>query len=77
MILSKASPFEGPSFSRRNRLARLAWQMVWLLLFRPTPPPLHVWRCWLLPGVFYYASAFFCTKMAVFQLLMWLPTFLK
>ena len=31
----------------------------------------------MLPGVFYYASAFFCTKMAVFQLLMWLPTFLK
>ena len=48
MILSKASPFEGPSFSRRNRLARLAWQMVLLLLFRPTPPPLHAWRCWLL-----------------------------
>lgn len=48
MILSKANPFEGPSFSRRNRLARLAWQIVWLLLFRPTPPPLHAWRCWLL-----------------------------
>jgi putative colanic acid biosynthesis acetyltransferase WcaF len=48
VILSKASPFEGPSFSRRNRLARLAWQIVWLLLFRPTPPPLHAWRCWLL-----------------------------
>jgi putative colanic acid biosynthesis acetyltransferase WcaF len=48
MILSKANPFEGPSFSRRNRLARLAWQMVWLLLFRPTPPLLHPWRRWLL-----------------------------
>jgi acetyltransferase-like isoleucine patch superfamily enzyme len=48
VILSKANPFEGPSFSRRNRLARLAWQIVWLLLFRPTPPPLHAWRCWLL-----------------------------
>lgn len=48
MILSKASPFAGPSFNRRNRLARLAWQIVWLLLFRPTPPPLHAWRCWLL-----------------------------
>lgn len=48
MILSKTSPFEGPSFSRRDRLARLAWQSVWLLLFRPTPPQLHGWRCWLL-----------------------------
>ncbi len=48
MILSKAHPFEGASFSRRNRLARLAWQLVWFLLFRPTPAPLHSWRCWLL-----------------------------
>jgi putative colanic acid biosynthesis acetyltransferase WcaF len=48
MILSKANSFDGPSFSRRNRLARLAWQIVWLLLFRPTPPPLHAWRCCLL-----------------------------
>lgn len=38
----------GASFSRRNRIARLAWQLVWLLCFRPTPPALHSWRCWLL-----------------------------
>lgn len=48
MILSKANPFDGPSFSRRSRVARLAWQIVWLLLFRPTPPPMHAWRCLLL-----------------------------
>jgi putative colanic acid biosynthesis acetyltransferase WcaF len=48
MILAQANPFEGPSFSRRNRLARVLWQVTWLLLFRPTPPPLHGWRCWLL-----------------------------
>lgn len=48
MILAKAHPFKGASFSRRNRLARLIWQLVWLLLFRPTPPPCHAWRCWLL-----------------------------
>jgi putative colanic acid biosynthesis acetyltransferase WcaF len=48
VILNKSHPFEGPSFSHRNRLARLAWQLVWLLLFRPTPPSLHAWRCWLL-----------------------------
>lgn len=48
MIILKANPFVGPSFNRRNRLARVAWQIVWILLFRPTPPPLHAWRCWLL-----------------------------
>jgi putative colanic acid biosynthesis acetyltransferase WcaF len=48
VILSKDNPFEGASFSLRNRLARLSWQIVWLLLFRPTPPQLHSWRCWLL-----------------------------
>lgn len=41
-------PFEGPSFSLSNRLARFVWQLVWTLFFRPTPPPLHFWRCWLL-----------------------------
>lgn len=48
MILAKKNPFEGASFSRRNRLARAIWQVVWLLLFRPSPPPMHAWRCWLL-----------------------------
>jgi len=48
MILAKASPFDGASFTLRNRLMRLLWQCVWLLLFRPSPPPLHAWRCWLL-----------------------------
>ena len=65
MILAHNTPFEGASFSRRNRLARLAWQMVWLLLFRPTPPQLHPWRCWLLrcfgariaPGCHIYSDA--------------------
>jgi putative colanic acid biosynthesis acetyltransferase WcaF len=48
MILTKSNPFEGASFGRRNRLARLVWQAAWLLLFRPTPPQMHGWRCWLL-----------------------------
>lgn len=48
MILSNPSPFEGPSFSRRNRFARLVWQLVRVLLFRPSPPQLHAWRCCLL-----------------------------
>ena len=31
----------------------------------------------MLPGVFLYSSAFFCTKMAVFCLLLLLPSFLR
>src|SRR5258706_3260376 len=31
-----------------NRVARSLWQVVWLLLFRPTPRLLHPWRCLLL-----------------------------
>ncbi len=34
------------SFS--NRLARLLWGMVWTLLYRPSPVPLHAWRRTLL-----------------------------
>ena len=48
MILAKAKPFEGASFSRRNHLARMLWQAVWFFLFRPSPQPMHAWRCWLL-----------------------------
>jgi putative colanic acid biosynthesis acetyltransferase WcaF len=32
----------------RNKLARFAWQMVYALLYRPSPRPLHGWRCMLL-----------------------------
>lgn len=31
-----------------NKLARLAWRLVWLLLFRTSPSMLHGWRCFLL-----------------------------
>jgi putative colanic acid biosynthesis acetyltransferase WcaF len=31
-----------------NRLARLLWGIVWLILFRPTPRFLHRWRIFLL-----------------------------
>jgi putative colanic acid biosynthesis acetyltransferase WcaF len=27
-----------------NRIARIAWSVVWLLLYRPTPNVLHFWR---------------------------------
>lgn len=31
-----------------NRAARLAWSVAWMLLFRPSPRPMHAWRNWLL-----------------------------
>lgn len=34
----------GPSFSLRNRLVRMVWGVVWLLLAAWTPAPLHPWR---------------------------------
>lgn len=38
----------GSKFSSGNKVARALWGVVWLLLFRPTPRPLHEWRCMLL-----------------------------
>jgi putative colanic acid biosynthesis acetyltransferase WcaF len=48
-----------------NKLARSAWQVTWLLLFRLTPRLFHPWRCFLLrifgaklgKGVHVYPSA--------------------
>src|ERR1035441_1146313 len=42
---------ENPFRSRhglKNRIARQAWQVVWLFLFRPTPKVFHSWRRGLL-----------------------------
>ena len=36
------------SFSFGNRAARQVWNIVWLLLFRPTPRSFHAWRRLLL-----------------------------
>lgn len=52
-------------FSWRNRLARVAWHSVYILLFRPSPRPLHAWRAFLLrrfgariaPGCHIYPKA--------------------
>ena len=38
----------GASFSLKNRLKRVAWQLVVLLLFRFSPRPFYVWRSFLL-----------------------------
>lgn len=34
--------------SRRNRLGRILWAIVYVLLFRTSPRPFHRWRNWLL-----------------------------
>ena len=40
--------YTGPCYSLSNRLARVAWGVVWLILFRPSPRPFHGWRRFLL-----------------------------
>src|SRR5690348_12319846 len=39
-----------PAPSVGNKIARAVWAIVRALLFRPTPAPLHAWRCLLLRG---------------------------
>ncbi len=41
-------PYLRPSFSLRNRLGRVAWNLCWLLLYRFSPRPFHGWRAMLL-----------------------------
>lgn len=47
-VQASADPFLRPQTSRLNKLGRVAWGIVWLLLFRPSPRPLHAWRAFLL-----------------------------
>lgn len=42
------NPYHRASFSLKHRMARLLWQFVYLLLYRTSPRPLHVWRAMLL-----------------------------
>jgi putative colanic acid biosynthesis acetyltransferase WcaF len=37
-----------PAFGMGNKIRRALWQLVCLLAFRPSPKPLHRWRCFLL-----------------------------
>jgi putative colanic acid biosynthesis acetyltransferase WcaF len=46
--IQSADPYLSPSFSVSNRMGRLAWSIVWTLLFRTSPRPLHSWRAFLL-----------------------------
>ena len=40
--------YTGPSFSLKNRVGRVLWNITCTLLFRPSPAPLHSWRAFLL-----------------------------
>ena len=56
------NPYHRASFSLRNRLTRLSWRVIYLLLFRTSPTPFHAWRSALLrlfgarvgPGCHFY-----------------------
>lgn len=40
--------FTGPSFSLKNRIARIVWNVADALLFKLSPKPLHPWRSFVL-----------------------------
>jgi len=48
MIIQGNDPYTQPSFSLQNRIMRAIWGVVWLILFRPSPRPFHLWRRFLL-----------------------------
>lgn len=45
---AQPDPTLRPAFSAKNRIARLVWSIVYALLYRPTPRPMHAWRAMLL-----------------------------
>lgn len=48
MIIQNSDSYRKPSFSFRNRVRRLIWNTIYLLLFRISPRPFHSWRAILL-----------------------------
>lgn len=58
------NPYHRASFPIGHRLARLSWQLVYLLLYRMSPRPMYGWRSMLLrifgakvgPGCHFYPS---------------------
>jgi putative colanic acid biosynthesis acetyltransferase WcaF len=47
-VNAEENPYHRASFSLKNRLARLVWQAVYLLLYRISPRPMYAWRSMLL-----------------------------
>jgi putative colanic acid biosynthesis acetyltransferase WcaF len=60
-----ADPYLRPAFSKKNQLARLVWNAVHLLLYRPSLRPMFAWRSFLLrcfgatmgPGCHFYPAS--------------------
>jgi len=58
------NPYHRASFSLAHRLARLLWQITYVLLYRTSPRPMHAWRSTLMrmfgakmgPGCHFYPS---------------------
>jgi putative colanic acid biosynthesis acetyltransferase WcaF len=50
-VAGASDPFLRPSFPLAHRVRRQLWNIVALLLFRPSPRPAHAWRAFLL-GLF-------------------------
>ena len=43
-----SDPYLRPAFPLSDRIRRAIWNLCWLLLYRPSPRPLHFWRSGLL-----------------------------
>jgi putative colanic acid biosynthesis acetyltransferase WcaF len=60
-----ADPYLRPAFVASDRARRLAWNLCWALLYRPSPRPMHAWRAFLLrrfgatmgPGCHFYPAS--------------------
>lgn len=48
MIIQGNDPYRNPSFTFKNRLCRLLWHIVYIVLFKFSPRPFHTWRSTLL-----------------------------
>jgi putative colanic acid biosynthesis acetyltransferase WcaF len=46
--MNSVKPLVPKQLGFSNKLARMIWSWVWLLLYRPSPIPLHGWRRFLL-----------------------------
>ncbi len=47
-MMLNTNTYTGPSFSLKNRIARVIWGVVQVSLFRLSPKPMHSWRSFLL-----------------------------
>lgn len=46
--MSRAFALQPTRVSASNRAMRVLWSICWALLYRPTPRPMHAWRCMIL-----------------------------